>query len=92
MNFKLKLIFYIILGLLIIILLITLCLNNQGIIPTPAFTNKVSPSPPSLWFKKPPNPENIRCAMDVKQCPDGSYIGRVAPSCSFALCPENSKY
>ena len=25
--------------------------------------------------------------MDTKQCPDGSYIGRVAPNCEFAPCP-----
>ncbi len=27
------------------------------------------------------------CTMDAKQCPDGSYVGRVAPSCVFADCP-----
>lgn len=30
----------------------------------------------------------IACAMDAKQCPDGSFVGRVAPSCEFAKCPE----
>jgi hypothetical protein len=28
------------------------------------------------------------CAMDAKQCPDGSYVSRIAPSCEFALCPK----
>ena len=41
----------------------------------------------TLWFKKPTNNKNVRCTMDVKRCPDGSYVGRVAPSCSFAPCP-----
>lgn len=27
------------------------------------------------------------CAMDVMQCPDGSYVSRQAPSCAFASCP-----
>ncbi len=27
------------------------------------------------------------CAMDVRVCSDGSYVGRVAPSCDFAACP-----
>jgi hypothetical protein len=30
------------------------------------------------------------CTMDAKQCPDGSYVSRVAPSCEFAACPLNS--
>ena len=28
------------------------------------------------------------CTMDAKLCPDGSYVGRVAPSCKFAPCPD----
>ncbi|MEQ1739088.1 MAG: hypothetical protein ABL884_04195 [Methyloglobulus sp.] len=27
------------------------------------------------------------CTQDVKLCPDGSYVSRVGPSCSFAPCP-----
>ncbi len=34
--------------------------------------------------------EPVACTMDAKVCPDGSAIGRVAPSCSFAPCPEQS--
>jgi hypothetical protein len=26
--------------------------------------------------------------MDAKQCPDGSYVGRIPPKCDFAPCPE----
>ena len=29
----------------------------------------------------------VVCAQDVQQCPDGSYVSRVAPSCKFADCP-----
>lgn len=31
--------------------------------------------------------EMVFCTMDAMQCPDGSYVGRVAPSCAFAPCP-----
>jgi hypothetical protein len=31
----------------------------------------------------------VFCTMDAKQCPDGSFVGRVAPSCAFAPCPPN---
>jgi hypothetical protein len=27
------------------------------------------------------------CTMEAKQCPDGSYVGRVPPRCEFAPCP-----
>jgi hypothetical protein len=37
----------------------------------------------------PAPPEPVFCTMDAKQCPDGSYVGRVAPSCAFAPCPGN---
>ncbi len=29
----------------------------------------------------------VACTADAKQCPDGSYVGRVGPSCEFAQCP-----
>lgn len=29
----------------------------------------------------------VFCAQDAKQCPDGSFVSRVAPSCAFAACP-----
>jgi hypothetical protein len=29
----------------------------------------------------------MACTMDAKICPDGSYVGRVPPTCSFAPCP-----
>jgi hypothetical protein len=27
------------------------------------------------------------CTLDVQMCPDGSYVGRTSPNCSFATCP-----
>ena len=33
-------------------------------------------------------PDNsIVCTQDVKQCPDGSFVGRIPPSCAFKPCP-----
>jgi hypothetical protein len=29
------------------------------------------------------------CTMDAKQCPGGSYVGRVGPKCEFAACPSS---
>jgi hypothetical protein len=29
----------------------------------------------------------VFCTQDAKQCPNGSYVGRVPPNCAFAPCP-----
>lgn len=29
----------------------------------------------------------VFCTADAKLCPDGSYVGRIAPDCRFAQCP-----
>ncbi len=34
---------------------------------------------------------DVICAADAKLCSDGSYVGRVAPNCEFALCPGENK-
>jgi len=36
--------------------------------------------------------EPVVCTMDAKQCPDGSYVGRVPPKCEFALCPGEAEW
>ncbi len=33
------------------------------------------------------NPSQVACTMDAKICPDGSFVGRMPPSCEFAPCP-----
>jgi len=35
-----------------------------------------------------PSEAGVMCTQDVMECPDGSYVGRVAPDCSFAACPD----
>lgn len=42
-----------------------------------------SPNSPTV-----PPEEEVMCTMEALQCPDGSYVGRQGPSCSFAPCPE----
>lgn len=34
------------------------------------------------------NNEQIACTMEAKICPDGSSVGRSAPNCEFAACPD----
>jgi hypothetical protein len=31
--------------------------------------------------------DGVACTADAMQCPDGSFVGRVPPSCAFATCP-----
>jgi len=40
-----------------------------------------------IWWKYFFAPEAVFCIQDAKLCPDGSYVGRVAPQCDFARCP-----
>jgi len=89
MKINIKLAFLVILGLAIIILSITFYFKKGVSNKIPKNLDKISPAIPTLWFKKPSNKNNVRCTMDVKRCTDGSYVGRVAPSCSFASCPKN---
>jgi len=34
--------------------------------------------------------EPVFCTMDAMMCPDGSYVGRIAPNCDFAPCSGNN--
>lgn len=35
-----------------------------------------------------PDTKPTACTMDAKMCADGSYVGRTAPHCDFAACPN----
>ncbi|KKR45839.1 MAG: hypothetical protein UU22_C0023G0005 [Parcubacteria group bacterium GW2011_GWA2_40_8] len=40
-----------------------------------------------FWLElKQKNGKQVFCSQEAKLCPDGSYIGRTGPDCSFALC------
>jgi len=74
MNNNSKFVFLTILGILIIFISIIFYFKKSAPNKIPANLNKITPA-------------NVRCTMDVRQCPDGSYVGRIPPSCSFAPCP-----
>lgn len=40
------------------------------------------------YFTKPKPQTYIICESDIKPCKDGIGVGRISPSCEFALCPE----
>ncbi len=42
----------------------------------------------SIWQLSTVSWDKFYCAQDAKLCPDGSYVGRVAPKCDFAECPS----
>lgn len=66
------------------------CANTNGCSDTDTLTvPKPSPSP-SIVPTPSPADDDIACTMDAKQCPDGSFVGRVAPSCEFAPCPSST--
>lgn len=42
---------------------------------------------PEIEIPSEPIPAPVRCTMDVRQCPDGSYVARTGPNCEFRPCP-----
>ncbi len=38
-----------------------------------------------------PPKDEIACTQDAKICPDGSAVGRLAPNCEFAPCPDETQ-
>jgi hypothetical protein len=53
--------------------------------------NSIHPDPQTTAYSVTPvescSTETVFCTQDVQQCPDGSFVGRVPPSCEFAACP-----
>lgn len=41
-----------------------------------------------LYIKNKNVNKSVACTQEAKQCPDGSYVSRVAPKCEFAECPS----
>ena len=37
------------------------------------------------------NEDSIACTLEAKECPDGSYVGRIGPNCEFEKCPDDSE-
>lgn len=65
--------------------------TNTPIIPsisiTPTPTQMLTPTA-TLSASPTRNQNEVMCTQEAKQCPDGSYVGRVPPSCNFAPCPK----
>ncbi len=54
---------------------------------TPLPSQALTPSPTVPTSTPSPAPkEGVFCTLDVKQCPDGSYVPRRGPNCVF-VCP-----
>jgi hypothetical protein len=34
--------------------------------------------------------DGVVCAMDALECPDGTFVSRIPPTCDFAPCPDES--
>lgn len=35
-----------------------------------------------------PEENVVFCALEVRQCPDGTYVSRMPPTCEYAACPR----
>lgn len=55
----------------------------------PPFDEKLGCTPPAYCSSDiiAPLPTTVVCIKDVQQCPDGSWVGRIAPKCDFGICP-----
>ncbi|MFA6394226.1 MAG: TspO/MBR family protein [Patescibacteria group bacterium] len=42
----------------------------------------------SIWQLSAKASAQVFCTEEARLCPDGSYVGRTAPDCEFASCPE----
>lgn len=65
-------------------------------VPGPAGAPKVVPPSPVPAPAQTPAPapsssDEVVCAQDLQQCPDGSYVTRGGPKCEFATCPSSTK-
>jgi hypothetical protein len=68
---------------------VSFILEDEGEEPSQPPTEPPSQPPPTPQPIITPSPDPIQCTTDVKLCPDGSYVGRVAPDCEFAPCPAD---
>ena len=64
------------------------CTGIAGHLETKCVDNKCQSVQRSAEAPQQPAEEPVYCTMDAKECPDGSFVSRVAPNCEFAPCPE----
>lgn len=58
----------------------------------PVKTVPVIPEKKSEAPKNIPSKKEVLCTMEAKMCSNGSFVGRVAPECDFAPCPDLTEY
>jgi Tfp pilus assembly protein PilE len=76
---------------IIIIVVVVAVLGTAGYL---AYKSEI-PNPKSETNSNIQNPNDrngnqVVCAQDAKQCPNGSYVGRTGPTCDFAECPTQN--
>jgi hypothetical protein len=66
-------------------------LDVTGVYTVEQFTGASGRGPVSIDVERIPERkliiDEVVCTLDTKQCPDGSFVGRVPPFCEFAPCP-----
>ena len=74
---------------LIVVLLYILLTFNHSAENANQSTFQDNSSKPNLIIENQLEDANsVRCPADVKKCLDGSYVSRIPPDCTFALCRE----
>jgi len=80
------------LSIILIIIIITFLIKTASNVTSTSQPNQDSsqPSllPTDLQSNSPIDDDVVRCPADVRQCTNGTYVGRIAPSCSFAPCVD----
>jgi len=80
--------------LIILIVAAVIIINNkedrdQDFIKAKTQEELQTPQQENYLDQKPHEEENaVYCTQEVRQCPDGSYVGRVPPDCNFSPCPD----
>lgn len=67
---------------------------NDNLPNRPGITEEPFIATPTLPVEKPVTPplppqKEVMCIQDAKMCSDGSFVGRVAPNCDYAPCPDD---
>lgn len=66
---------------IIVLLFSYFALNSDSLTKTPS--PSIAPEISTI-----PEEDVVFCTQDVKECSDGSFVGRVGPNCEFSKCPE----
>ena len=80
-------IFLLIVLLVILVAFLGLLSSLSDHIPRPPWEN-ITPGPVTDNIPPADGDTGVFCTMDAMMCPDGSYVGRVPPSCQFSACPR----